>query len=683
MDRPKTESVRLLYAGADCEGSAGIGRRLVPLSPREAVRLAVRTHVRDMCDLPDAEAEAMADAEAKALRWELLGDVALLSQRSFVGERWTALANAPLWAAVGRALGAARLARQAEIDASEKRHSRAAILWAAEGAAEGGWTEVRDNGVIYGLDVTKVMYSSGNGTEKARMGALHAYGETVVDLFSGIGYFTVPLLKKAGAARAIACEWNAPAAAALRHNLARNGVAQRCEVREGDNREVAPKGIAHRVLLGLIPTSEKSWGVAIAALRPEGGMLHVHANVKQAKTWEWAQRCAARLTELSAARSTGPPLCCVVQHVERVKSYAPRVDHVVVDVACYPQRDLLLAPSRAPNPTTIMSAAEGTSAPSARGAVLQIKCAGRDEAALAADLRHGSVPAVLKDLNVLPLGSNFWAPGALIADSALASRTVTVHECDTSRLDFVLRNFEYRPCAFGDLVRRAAALSESKDGARKEHGPCIYLRSVGRDSRSQRADLARDFPSLARGVRLPALCAAGRVHSSPLRVSSAGCRLWPHFDVMDNVLLQLQGTKRVVLYPPQAAEALQVSPGSSSSPLLRDAELDAVWPPGACVECVLQPGEALYIPALWLHAVTAIDFSVSANVFWAGLDGAAGGDAKKDLYGNRDPPAAEEAARAARAAGAALRSALPSAAFRNFYAARAAQALRREAAAGD
>ena len=99
MDRPKTESVRLLYAGADCEGSAGIGRRLVPLSPREAVRLAVRTHLRDMCDLPDAEAEAMADAEAKALRWELLGDVALLSQRSFVGERWTALANAPLWAA--------------------------------------------------------------------------------------------------------------------------------------------------------------------------------------------------------------------------------------------------------------------------------------------------------------------------------------------------------------------------------------------------------------------------------------------------------------------------------------------------------------------------------------------------------------------------------------------------------
>ena len=48
------------------------------------------------------------------------------------------------------------------------------------------------------LDVTRCMFSSGNGTEKARMGRLACCKETVVDLFAGIGYYTLPLLVHAG-----------------------------------------------------------------------------------------------------------------------------------------------------------------------------------------------------------------------------------------------------------------------------------------------------------------------------------------------------------------------------------------------------------------------------------------------------------------------------------------------------
>ncbi len=38
-------------------------------------------------------------------------------------------------------------------------------------------------------------------TEKARMGALPANGETVVDMFAGIGYYTLPLLVRAKVAK--------------------------------------------------------------------------------------------------------------------------------------------------------------------------------------------------------------------------------------------------------------------------------------------------------------------------------------------------------------------------------------------------------------------------------------------------------------------------------------------------
>ena len=44
--------------------------------------------------------------------------------------------------------------------------------------------------------------------------------------------------------------------------------------------QLCPKGVADRVNLGLIPSSEQGWPVACAALKPHtGGMLHVHGNV--------------------------------------------------------------------------------------------------------------------------------------------------------------------------------------------------------------------------------------------------------------------------------------------------------------------------------------------------------------------------------------------------------------------
>jgi len=109
-----------------------------------------------------------------------------------------------------------RFASQSEIQNNGMRQSQAQLLW----GGDSGWVVQREGGMQYGLDVTKCMFSSGNVTEKARMGALAlAAGETVVDLYAGIGYYTVPLLARANAAFVYACEWNPDAVHALRHNL--------------------------------------------------------------------------------------------------------------------------------------------------------------------------------------------------------------------------------------------------------------------------------------------------------------------------------------------------------------------------------------------------------------------------------------------------------------------------------
>lgn len=334
----------------------------LPLTGRGAGDLHARLHSSALRALEAAGVPAVAALEALPAsamphRWEKLGDVVLFAPVGCFAPdsavaSLAASAQHALWSCLAVALGAARLGVQGRI-AQEgeaaaalqlqragahvlQRKSGARLLW-PEGAD--GWTEHRCNGIVYGLDVRCSMFSSGNGTEKARVASLRCEGETVVDLYAGIGYFTLPYLVHARAAHLHACEWDGDALAALRRNLVGNGVAaDRYTVHPGDNAASAAAfaGVAHRVNLGLIPSSEAGWPVAVAALRPEGGWLHVHANVGSAEADEAAWSEALLCTLRRHAEAAGRQWDLSLVHLERVKWYAPRVRHVVADVMATP-----------------------------------------------------------------------------------------------------------------------------------------------------------------------------------------------------------------------------------------------------------------------------------------------------------------------------------------------------------
>ena len=107
----------------------------------------------------------------------------------------------------------------------------------------------------------------------------------------------------------------------------------------GDNAASLPafEAAAHRVNLGLIPSSEAGWPVAVGALRASGGTLHVHANVSShpEEEAEWVAATLRTLEELAAAR--GREWRARLEHLEYVKWYAPRIRHVVADVTLRPR----------------------------------------------------------------------------------------------------------------------------------------------------------------------------------------------------------------------------------------------------------------------------------------------------------------------------------------------------------
>ena len=117
---------------------------------------------------------------------------------------------------------------------------------------------------------------------------------------------------------------------------------------------------------------------------------------------------------------------------------------------------------------------------------------------------------------------------------------------------------------------------------------------------------------------------------------------------MANVLFQIRGTKKLLLFPPKDAVALKIPPGESSSKLdlfdpatFEDGSLRDVVPN----EVTLEPGEALFIPPFWPHAALPNDgMSVAVNVFFRDFDADVYAKAR-DTYGNRDLQAYEDGRR--------------------------------------
>ncbi|XP_058703815.1 tRNA wybutosine-synthesizing protein 2 homolog isoform X4 [Poecile atricapillus] len=307
--------------------------------------------------------------------WQRHGDLVLLSEDSFKGEPWERL-GPELWETVASALGARRVARRGRVMPDGMRTPRVTLL-----LGQHGWVEHVDNGIRYTFDVTKCMFSPGNITEKLRVASLPCSGEVLVDLYAGIGYFTLPFLVHAGAAFVHACEWNSHAVEALHRTLVLNGVRDRCHIHAGDSRQLQLRDVADRVNLGLIPSSEEGWPVACRVLRKNtGGVLHIHHNVETPRApappqpavllaersspetassggeaqqptedggeetlgarlrpeWQrWAEATATRIQGL-LAELHGWPWRTSVLHVEVVKSYAPHVHHLVLDLECRP-----------------------------------------------------------------------------------------------------------------------------------------------------------------------------------------------------------------------------------------------------------------------------------------------------------------------------------------------------------
>jgi len=137
---------------------------------------------------------------------------------------------------------------------------------------------------------------------------------------------------------------------------------------------------------------------------------------------------------------------------------------------------------------------------------------------------------------------------------------------------------------------------------------------------------------------------------------------------MDNLLVQVVGKKRAVLFAPNEVHNLYLEGDKSAVLDIDNADVEKypLFSQAVAHECLLQPGDILFIPALWFHNITSLEFGVAINVFWRHLHKDLYDT--KDPYGNKDPLPAQRAIQAAERA-LKLLNELPDT-YKDFYARR-------------
>ena len=183
----------------------------------------------------------------------------------------------------------------------------------------------RENGIKYYLDPQQIMFSSGNMDERIRMGSISNPTETVIDLFAGIGYFTIPMAVYSKPKKIIACEINPTAYHYLEKNIEANKVQDIIEQRLGDSRDVAPKDSADRVIMGYIQKTRALLPTAIESLRNHRGIIHYHDT--------FPDRSIPQIPiDMIQQYCTRYQRVAHLEYYHRIKSYAPGVSHYVFDI---------------------------------------------------------------------------------------------------------------------------------------------------------------------------------------------------------------------------------------------------------------------------------------------------------------------------------------------------------------
>lgn len=166
----------------------------------------------------------------------------------------------------------------------------------------------RESGCTFHLDLSKVYFSPRLSHERMRVARLVKPGETVVNMFAGVGTFSIVMTKNSEAALVYSIDKNADAFRYMAENIRLNGLEGRVMAIEGDAREavLGLRGLADRVLMPLPELALEYMPDAVSCLRGKG-TVHVYLHQRapsRADAVRLAEAAAVGKVALAGATAT-------------------------------------------------------------------------------------------------------------------------------------------------------------------------------------------------------------------------------------------------------------------------------------------------------------------------------------------------------------------------------------------
>lgn len=186
----------------------------------------------------------------------------------------------------------------------------------------------KEFGCQYHVDVAKAYFSPRLSHEHERVASQVQAGENVVDLFAGVGPFSVLIGKRQSEAKVYAVDLNPDAVELLKLNVRVNRVENRVFPICADAREITQtqlKGSADRVIMNLPETAIDFIDAACNAVKPDGGIVHFYGFVRSPDSIEKLQQ---RFTELVAKNGRKVE---AFLYAKSIRETAPFESQVVLD----------------------------------------------------------------------------------------------------------------------------------------------------------------------------------------------------------------------------------------------------------------------------------------------------------------------------------------------------------------
>lgn len=187
----------------------------------------------------------------------------------------------------------------------------------------------KEHGVKYKFDITEIMFSQGNLNERKHLGNLVDDGEIIVDMFAGIGYFSLPMAVLSKPEKIYSIEINPTAYKYLETNIELNDVEDTVIPIHGDCKEktieLSKRGIkADRVVMGVFPAPKDYIEEALAVTKDSGTIIHYEGIVdgeNELKLYE-------EFTDVATKSGFKTKLL----DNRFIKSYGPNLYHSVYDI---------------------------------------------------------------------------------------------------------------------------------------------------------------------------------------------------------------------------------------------------------------------------------------------------------------------------------------------------------------